>query len=86
MEQGVSRSEVGDFFVRAEGDQAFLEGVETAFNFTLGRGIGGDAVGNAQGGTGALELGMGVEAVGWGTMAEEGEAVGVEAGWQAEPL
>jgi hypothetical protein len=49
----------------------------------LAWGVGGDAVGDAQGGEGALELGVGVQTVGGGTMAEEGEAIGVERGGRA---
>jgi hypothetical protein len=37
-------------------------------------------MGGAQGREGALELGVGVEAVGGGGVAEEGQAVGVEGG------
>ena len=83
LEQGVGVFVVGDFLVGQEGDEAFLEGVEAALDFALGRGVGGDAMRGAQGGEGALELGMSVEAVGRGAMAEEGEAVGVEAGGRA---
>ena len=74
---------VGDFLVGQQGDQAVLEGAEAAFDFAFGRGIGGDAVGHAQGGEGALELGVGVEPVGGGGVAEEGQAVGVKTGGQA---
>lgn len=82
LEQLIGRWEIGDAFIGQEGDEPFLKGVEAAFDFALGLGVGGDAVGDAQGGEGALELGMGVEAVGGGAMAEERQAVGVEGGGQ----
>lgn len=83
LEQGVGVFVVGDFFVGQEADQALLQGVEAAFDFAFGLGVGSDAMGGAQGGEGALELGVGVEAVGGGAVAEEGQAVGVEAGGRA---
>lgn len=83
LEQLVGVFVVGDFFVGQEAGESFLEGVEAAFDFAFGGRIGGDAVGGAQGGEGALELGMGVQSVCRGAMAEEGEAVGIEARWTA---
>jgi len=83
LEQGIGVFVVGDFFVSQQADESFLKGVEAAFDFAFGGRVGGDAVSGAQRGEGALELGMGVEAVGWGTMAEEREAIGVEAGGRA---
>ncbi len=83
LEQGVGVLVVGDLLEGQEGDEALLEGVEAALDFAFGLGVGGDAVGRPQGGEGALELGVGVEAVGRGTMAEEGQAVGVEGRRQA---
>ena len=64
LEQDVGVFVIVDFFVGQQGDEAFLEGVEAAFDFAFGLGVGGDAVSGAQGGEGALELGMGVQAVG----------------------
>ena len=81
LEQGVGRREIGDFFIGAQGDQAFLEGVEPALNFAFSGGIRSNAVVNAQGAESTLELGMSVEAVGWGMMTEKREPVGVKAGW-----
>jgi hypothetical protein len=78
LEELIGGFEIGDAFVGQEGDEAFLKGVEAAFDFALGLGVRGDAMGDAQGGEGALELGMGVEAVGGGAMAKERETVGVE--------
>jgi hypothetical protein len=83
LEQLVGLGVVLDALVGQEGDQTSLEGAEAALDLAFGLGVGGDAVGHAQGGEGALELGMGVEAIGWAAMAEEGQAVGVEAGWGA---
>ena len=71
------------FFVSQEGDQAVLEGAEAAFDFAFGLGIRSDAVGRAQRGEGTLELGVGIEPVGGGGVAEEGQAVGIKTGGQA---
>ena len=54
----------GDFLAGQQRDQAFLEGAEAAFDFTLGLGAGGGEAGDAQRGEGALELGAGFPAVG----------------------
>lgn len=83
LQEGVGVFVVGDTFISQEGDEALLEGVEAAFDFAFGLGVRGDAMGDAQGGEGALELGVGVEAVGRGAVAKEREAVGVERGWRA---
>jgi len=83
LEQGIGGHIVGDFFVSQEGHQAVLERAEAAFDFAFGLGVGRDPVGDAQGGEGALELGMGVEAVGGRAVAEKGEAVGIEGGGRA---
>ena len=83
LQEGIGGAVVRDVLVGQEGDEAFLEEAETALDLALGRGVGGHAVGHAQGGESALELGMSVEAVGGGAMAKEGQAVGVEAGGSA---
>ena len=57
-EQWVGLFVVGNFFVGQQTDEAFLEGVEAALDFAFGLGVGGDAVGGAQGREGALELGV----------------------------
>ena len=80
LEQGIGVFEVGNFFVGQQSDEAFLKRIEAAFDFTFGLGIGCHAMSHVHGGEGALELGVGVEAVGGGAVAEEGQAVGVEAG------
>ena len=82
-EPGVGVLVVGNCFKGQEADEALWEAVEAAFDFAFGLGIGGAAVGGAQGRASALELGVGVEAVGRGTMAEEGPAVGGEGRRQA---
>ena len=79
LEERVGVFVVGDLFIGQEGAEALLEDVEAAFDFAFGGGVWGDAVGAAQGGESALELGMGVETVGWRAMAKEGESVGIEA-------
>ena len=83
LEELVGSGVMGDAFVREEGDQTFLEGVEAAFDFAFGGSVWGDAMGDAQGSEGALELGVGIEAVGWGAVAEEGQTVGVKGGRRA---
>ncbi len=79
-EQAVGSTVIGDLLVRQEGDQTFLEGVKAALDFSFGLGIGSDAVGDPESGEGALELGMGIEAVGRRAVTEKGEAIGVEGG------
>lgn len=83
LEQDIGVFVVGDFFVGQEAGESFLEGVEAAFDFSFGGSIGSDAVSGAQGGESALELGVGIEPVGWSSVTEEREAIGVEAGGQA---
>lgn len=77
-EQEICVLAAGDGLVGEHADEAFLEISESALDLALGLGIGGDAVGDAEGGERPLELGVGVEAVGGGGVAEEGESVGVE--------
>lgn len=86
LQEGVGVFVVGDFLESQEGDESFLEGVEAAFDFAFGGGIGGNAVVGTQGGKGALELGMGVETICRGAMAKKREAVGIETGWQVVGL
>ena len=57
---------------------SFLEGAKAAFDFAFGLRAGGDQMGDAQGGEGALELGAGIPAIGGGLMAEQGQAIGVK--------
>ena len=83
LEQGVSRGVVGDFFIGQEGYQAVLQGAKAAFDFAFGGRIRGHAVGHSQRGESRLELRVRVEAIRRGGVAEEGQAVGVEAGGQA---
>ena len=83
LKEVVGRSKGGDFFIGQKGDQAVLKGAEAAFDFTFGGSVWSDAMGDAQGGQGALELGMGVQAVGGGGVAEKRQAVGVNAGGHA---
>ena len=80
LEQGVGGGVVGDLLVGQQGDQTLLEGVEAALDLAFGLGVGRDAVGGAQRCEGALKLGMRVEEVGGGAVAEEGQTVGVKGG------
>lgn len=73
----------GDARVGQERDQTVLKGAEAAFDFAFGLRAGGDEVGDAQGGEGALELGAWLVAARGGHMAEQGQAVGVEGQGQA---
>ena len=76
-EEGVGGGEVGDGGGAQEGDEAVLEGAETALDLAFGLGIGGDAVGDAEAEEGALELGADIIGAGVRGGPEEGEAVGV---------
>ena len=67
-----------DLGVGEEGDEAFLEGAETAFDFAFGLRGWGDEMSDAEGAQGALELATGVEVVVGGAGAEEAECVGVD--------
>ena len=58
-EQFLGRGIVGDFLVGQEGEDALLEGAEAAFDLSFGLRAGGDQMGDAQRGEGALELGTG---------------------------
>ena len=83
LQEVVGGSKGGDFLIGQKGDQAVLEGAKAAFDFPFGGGVWSDAMGDAQGGQGALELGMSVQAVGGGGMAEKRQAVGVNTGGHA---
>jgi len=86
LEQLVGERIIGNAFVGQQRDQALLKGVEAALDLAFGLSVGRDAMGHAQGGEGSLELGVRVEAIGGGAVAEEGEAVGVEGGRGAKLL
>lgn len=83
LEQGIGLGIVGDFFVGQKADEPSLEEVEAAFDFAFGLSVGSDAVGDAQGREGALELRVSLPALGGGAVAEEGQSVGVEGGGRA---
>ena len=82
FEQLIGRGVVGNFFERQECDQTFLKDQETSFDFAFGLSIGSHAVVNPHGGESALELGVGIQTVGRGTVTEQTEAIGVNTGWQ----
>ena len=84
FEELVGGSIVGDFLKGEQGDQAFLKDLEAAFDFAFGLSIRSDAVMDAQGGESALELGVGVQAVGGSAVTEEREAIGIETGGQTK--
>jgi len=83
LKEVVGGSKGGDFLIGQKGDEAVLEGAEAAFDFPFGGSVRSDAMGDAQSGQGALELGMSVQAVGGGSVAEKRQAVGVNAGGHA---
>ncbi len=68
----------GDFGVGQEGDEAALEGAETAFDFAFCLRGGRDEVGDVEGAEGALEFALRVAAVAAGAWAEEAEGIGVD--------
>ena len=78
VEQALDGSIAGDFFIGQDGHQAFLQGAKAAFDLALGLRAGGDQMGDAQGGEGALELGTGIPVIGHRIVAEEAETVGVD--------
>ncbi len=83
FEQRVGVFVVGDFFIGQQGDQPILQGAKAPFDFAFGLGIGSDAMSHAQRGKGALELGVVVEPVGRGGVAEESQPIGVKASRRA---
>lgn len=83
LKQSVGAVIVLDFFVSQQSHQAFLKSVETAFDLTFGLGIRRNAMGHAHGCESALKLGVSIQAVGGGSVAEQTEPVGVKAGRQA---
>jgi len=66
---------VADLFIGQEGNQTFLQGSKTAFNFAFGLGAGSNQMSYAQSGEGSLELRAGITVIGHGVMAEEAQAV-----------
>lgn len=68
----------GDALVGEEGDQALLEGAESAFDFAFGLRRWSNEMGDAQCGEGALEFGARIATVGGGLVAEKGQTVGVD--------
>ena len=68
----------GGFGVGQEGDEAALEGAETAFDFAFCLRGGRDEVGDVEGAEGALEFALRVAAVAAGAWAEEAEGIGVD--------
>jgi hypothetical protein len=67
-----------DAFISQERDQTLLQSAKTTLNFAFGLRAGGDQMGHAQGGEGALELRTGIAIVSHGIMTKEAEAVGVD--------
>jgi len=75
-----------DFGVGHEGDQASLEGAETAFDFAFGLRSRGDQMGDFEGSQGALELALWIAVVAAGARSEKTEGVGVNGSGNAVGL
>lgn len=80
LQERIGAFVVCDFFISQESDQAVLESAEAAFDFAFCLRIGSHAMSHTQGRKGALELRVGVQAVGGGSVTKERQAVCVEAG------
>lgn len=78
VKHGLRGGIAADFLIGQKCDQAFLQGSKTAFDLALGLGAGGDQMGDAQGGEGALELRTGIAVIGHGVMAEEAQSIGID--------
>ena len=83
VEHDLSGGVAADFFIGKDCDQAFLQGSEAALDLALGLRAGGDQMGDAKCGEGALELGAGIAVISHGVVAKEAEAVGVDHHGQA---
>ena len=77
IQDNLSGGVIANVFISQERYQALLQGSKAAFDLAFGLRAGGDQMGHAQGGEGALKLGTGIPVIGHGIMAEEAEAVGV---------
>jgi len=73
----------GDFFVGQKGDDAFLEGAKTAFDFAFGLRAGRDQMRDPQRGERALELRARIAAIARGLVAKQGQAIGIKSYGQA---
>ena len=78
IQDDLSGGVIADAFVSQERYQALLQGGKAAFDFAFGLRAGGDQMGHAQSGEGALELGTGIPIIGHGIMAKEAQAIGVD--------
>lgn len=83
LEKGVGILVIVYFLVGQEADEAVLKRAKAPFDFAFCRRIGCHAVSHAQRGKGALELGMGIKAIGSRVVTEERESIRVKAGWRA---
>lgn len=83
VEHDLSGGVAADFFVGEEGHQPFLHRSKAALDLALGLRAGGDQMGDAQCGEGALELRTGIAVIRHRIVAEEAEAVGIDHHGQA---
>ena len=77
VEERIGLVVIPDALVGQQADQPALEVAEAALDLALGGCVRGDAMGDAQGGEGTLELGMSIESIRGRGVAEKGEAIGV---------
>src|SRR6266850_2358101 len=77
IQYGLGGGVISDVFVSQERYQAQLQSSKAAFDLAFGLWAGGNQMGDAQGGEGALELRTGIPIVGHGIMAKEAESVGI---------
>jgi len=78
IQYGLGGWVISDVFVSQERYQAQLQSSKAAFDLAFGLWAGGNQMGDAQGGEGALELRTGIPIVRHGIMAKEAQAIGVD--------
>jgi len=83
VEHALRGGVAADFFIGEDGHQTFLQRAKASLDLALGLRAGGDQMGDAQCGEGALELGTGIAVIRHRIVAEEAEPVGVDHHGQA---
>lgn len=78
LEERIGLVVIVNAFVGQERHEAFLKVAEAPLDLAFGWRVRGDPMGDTQGREGSLELGMGVQTIGSGGMAKEGQAVSIE--------
>lgn len=77
LEECIGLVVIADSLVGQEAYQPALEVAKATLDLAFGRCVRGNAMGDAKGGEGALELGMRIEPIRSGGVAKEGKAIGV---------